>query len=99
MSIWTTIVLGVALGAGLGGLFFGGLWWTVRRVGRRANPGAWLLVSAGLRLGLAVGGFYLAARLGGAALVGAMVAFLAVRTVAIRSIRPDRQPDASPAEG
>jgi len=48
---------GVA-GAFLGVLFFGGLWWTVRKGLTSPRPALWFLVSAILRTGLVLLGFY-----------------------------------------
>jgi F1F0 ATPase subunit 2 len=42
----------------LGGMFYGGLWWTVRRGLRSARPGLWFLASSLLRMAIALGGLY-----------------------------------------
>jgi len=52
------IVVAVFAGAFRGLIFFGGLWWTVRRVVTSTNPALFLLSSLLLRLVLVVGGFY-----------------------------------------
>lgn len=51
----------VAFGAGLGlGLvYFGGLWWTSRRIARAAWPQAFYFVSFALRMALLLGGIWL----------------------------------------
>ena len=56
--------LAPALAAGwlLGAMFFGGLWWTVRRGGASQRPALWFLGSFLLRMGIAVAGFYLVGR-------------------------------------
>ncbi len=48
-------------GALLGAMFYGGLWWTVRRgvASRRVAP--WFLGSLLLRMGVALAGFYFVA--------------------------------------
>jgi len=46
-------------GGMLGGIFFGGLWWTVRKAMASPRPWLWFLGSALLRMSLVVGGFYL----------------------------------------
>lgn len=50
----------VALGVGavLGAVFFGGLWWTVQRGAVSASPGRWFLGSFVLRSALVLAGFY-----------------------------------------
>lgn len=46
-------------GAALGLLFFGGLWWTVRRAAASPRPALWFGPSLLLRMAGVVGGFYL----------------------------------------
>lgn len=52
--------LTAALAAGffLGAMFFGGLWWTVRRGMSSPLPALWFLGSMLFRAGLALAGFY-----------------------------------------
>ena len=71
-----------AAGALLGGVFFGGLWWTVRRGVASDHPALWFLGSLLARMAVALYGFYL---LGGsewqrwlACLAGFVVARLVV---------------------
>lgn len=52
--------LAMSAGAGLGVLFFGGLWWTVRRGVVSEYPALWFLASAVLRTGFVLAGFYVA---------------------------------------
>jgi F1F0 ATPase subunit 2 len=49
-----------AAGLVLGTIFFGGLWWTVRRGLAAEQPALWFFGSLMLRMGLVLGGFYLA---------------------------------------
>jgi F1F0 ATPase subunit 2 len=49
----------LAMGLILGAIFFGGLWWTVIHAVSSKWPAVWLLGSKLLRMGLALGGFYL----------------------------------------
>jgi len=55
-----TLALLVPLFVGLvlGGLFFGGLWWTVRRAVASPYVGLWLFCSLWLRLGCLLAGLY-----------------------------------------
>jgi F1F0 ATPase subunit 2 len=46
-----------AVGIGLGALFFGGLWWTVRRVLVARLPAVWLIGSFVARTALVLAGF------------------------------------------
>ena len=50
-----------AAGILLGAIFFGGLWWTVRRGLASAQPALWFLGSLLLRTSIALGGFFLVA--------------------------------------
>ena len=59
MSEVLTLVVPLAAGLILGALFFGGLWWTVIHAVASKRPAVWLLGSKLLRMGLALGGFYL----------------------------------------
>ncbi len=56
-----TLMLGLdgVAGVALGVIFFGGLWWTIRKAVASEQPALWFLGSLLLRMGLALGGFYL----------------------------------------
>ena len=75
------------VGALLGAIFFGGLWWTVRHGAVANNPAVWFPVSLLLRSGLVIVGFYYVAAAGWPALVLCACGFLIARVVAFRSIR------------
>jgi F1F0 ATPase subunit 2 len=55
------MVLAGMAGLMLGAVFFGGLWWTVRRGVSSPQPALWFFGSLILRLAVASAGFYLAA--------------------------------------
>ena len=50
--------IALAAGAGLGAIFFGGLWWTVRRGLASDRPALWFLGSLLVRMSLVLTGFY-----------------------------------------
>ncbi len=52
-------VLAVVAGVGLGAIFFGGLWWTVRKGVASRQPALWFLGSLLLRTGIVLAGFML----------------------------------------
>ncbi len=52
-------VLAVMAGIGLGVIFFGGLWWTVRKGVASRQPALWFLGSLLLRMGIVLAGFLL----------------------------------------
>ncbi len=84
------LVLGLAVAAGLllGGLFFGGLWWTVRRGVTSKRPALLFLGSSLLRMALVVVGFYLIAEGDWRRLLAAMVGFVLARLLLIRFAGP-----------
>ena len=53
-----TLGLAWAAGVGLGAIFFGGLWWTVRKGVSARRPALWFSGSLLLRMGIALTGFY-----------------------------------------
>jgi len=58
MSETLTFALVLAAGMALGTVFFGGLWWTVRKGVSAKSPALWFLGSLLLRSGIVVAGFY-----------------------------------------
>lgn len=56
---WLLVWAGALLaGAVLGVLFFGGLWWTVRRGAASPTPARWFLGSMVFRTAIVLAGFY-----------------------------------------
>ncbi|MGA3089498.1 MAG: ATP synthase subunit I [Terriglobales bacterium] len=58
LALILTLLAGVLLGA----IFFGGLWWTIRRGVSSKQPSALFFFSLLLRTGIALAGFYVVAR-------------------------------------
>ena len=56
------MVLVLAIGVWLGAIFFGGLWWTIRKSVSSKHPALWLFCSLFLRMSIALAGFYFIAR-------------------------------------
>jgi len=81
------LVRALAVGVLIGGVFYGGLWWTVRRSLSIRHPGAWILGSFMLRTSVALGGFYLAARDDWRALLTCFLGFLIARIGVTRLTR------------
>ena len=52
------LVLAWMAGGGLGAIFYGGLWWTVRKGVSSKQPALWFFGSLLLRMGIALAGFY-----------------------------------------
>jgi F1F0 ATPase subunit 2 len=56
-----TLVLAWVAGGLLGAIFFGGLWWTVRKGMSSKQPALWFLGSLLLRMTIVLAGFYVTA--------------------------------------
>jgi F1F0 ATPase subunit 2 len=81
------VIEALAAGIALGALFFGGLWWTVRRGLTAANPALWFGLSALLRMAITVSGLYYIARSGWPSLLACLCGLLIARVAATRLTR------------
>jgi F1F0 ATPase subunit 2 len=82
------LVIGaLAAGIALGALFFGGLWWTVRRGLTAANPALWFGVSGLVRMALTVSGLYYVSRAGWPSLLACLCGLLIARIAVTRLTR------------
>jgi F1F0 ATPase subunit 2 len=82
----TLVPAGIAGGA-LGAIFFGGLWWTVRRGIRSRQPALWFLGSLLLRTGIVLAGFYFAADRHWERLLVCLLGFVMARLAVTRLTR------------
>lgn len=87
MSDFTRWVLCFSVGAALGALFFGGLWWTLRQLPDAKSPALLTLVSALVRMAVALSGLYICARISLAALLVCLTGFLLARALLISALR------------
>ena len=87
MSDIGPIVEALAIGIFLGALFFGGLWWTVRRGLTAANPALWFGVSALARMAIILSGLYYVARVGWPSLLACLCGLLIARVATTRLTR------------
>jgi F1F0 ATPase subunit 2 len=82
MNETLTLALAALAGGGLGAVFFGGLWWTVRKGVSSPRPALWFLGSGLLRMSIVLTGFYFVSdgqwKRALACLLGFIVARLAV---------------------
>ena len=62
MNETLTLVLAWVAGTVLGAIFFGGLWWTVRKGVASPRPALWFFGSLLLRMCLVLAGFYFVGR-------------------------------------
>ncbi len=93
MNETLTLLLAWMAGGVLGAIFFGGLWWTVRKGVLSPNPALWFLGSMLLRMGIALAGFYFVAGGQWQRLVACLLGFLMARFCVIwltRSAKHDR---------
>jgi F1F0 ATPase subunit 2 len=86
-----TLVLLFALVAGifLGTIFFGGLWWTVRRGVVSTQPALWFVGSMFLRTAIVVPGFYYVMQGDWRRLVACLAGFLLARFSVVRLTRSE----------
>ena len=87
MSDIGLVIDALAVGMVLGALFFGGLWWTVRRGLTVANPALWLGLSALIRVAITVLGLYYIARSGWPSLLACLCGLLIARVAVMRLTR------------
>jgi F1F0 ATPase subunit 2 len=80
--------LAALAGGGLGALYFGGLWWTVRRGLGAKRPALWFVASLLLRTGLALAGFYYVSGGRGLRLALCLLGFIIARIALIRWTKP-----------
>jgi F1F0 ATPase subunit 2 len=87
------LILALALIAGLllGAIFFGGLWWTVRKGVSAKQPALWFLGSMLTRMGIVLVGFYFAGRGDWRRLVACLLGFIIARFIVMRLTRPPIQ--------
>ena len=79
--IW---ILAGAAGVGLGTIFYGGLWWTVRRGVTARQPALWFIGSLFLRMALVATGFFF---VGGGQLpqlLACLLGFIIARVIVLR---------------
>jgi F1F0 ATPase subunit 2 len=76
-----TLALAGLAGGALGVLFFGGLWWTVRRAIASPQPALWFFGSLLLRTSVALGGFSVVGGAQWERLVMCLLGFVAARVI------------------
>ncbi len=93
-------ILPMALTAGLllGAIFFGGLWWTVRKSVASRFPGLWTFGSLLLRMSVTLAGFYLVGRAHWQPLVACLLGFVIARFIVTRLTRPSVEQFAARAQ-
>jgi F1F0 ATPase subunit 2 len=82
-----SLVLALFAGLVLGAMFFGGLWWTVRRIAEPSASAFGFLGSLLLRMAVVLGGVYWVGDGDWRRLCACLVGFLAARILASRLVR------------
>jgi F1F0 ATPase subunit 2 len=81
----------------LGAVFFGGLWWTVRRGLSSQRAAIWFLGSLLLRTSISLAGFYFVSGGQWDRLLACLLGFVGARFIATRLSHPAADPADSPA--
>jgi len=97
MSETLTLVLSWVAGAMLGAMFFGGLYWTVRKGVSSQRPAVWFFVSLPLRMSLALAGMYLVSGGQWERLLLCLLGFVMARLVVTWLTRPSGEHQTRPA--
>jgi F1F0 ATPase subunit 2 len=92
MNDTLSLALAFATGVLLGAIFFGGLWWTVRKGLSSNQPALWFLGSLLLRSSLVLAGFYFVARGHWERVVVCLLGFVAARLIVTRLTRAAEKP-------
>ena len=82
-----SLVLALVTGGLLGAIFFGGLWWTVRKGFSSKQPALWFFGSLLLRTSIALAGIYLVGRGHWERLLVCLLGFVMARHVVMRLTR------------
>jgi F1F0 ATPase subunit 2 len=88
LSLVPALVTGVLLGA----MFFGGLWWTVRKGVSSKRSALWFFGSLLLRTSIALAGFYFIARGHWERLLVCLLGFVIARLIVTRLTRAAEKP-------
>jgi F1F0 ATPase subunit 2 len=88
LALLLALVTGVVLGA----MFFGGLWWTVRKGVSSKQPAFWFFGSLLLRTSIALAGFYFIARGHWERLLVCLLGFVIARLIVTQIARAAEKP-------
>jgi F1F0 ATPase subunit 2 len=81
MTELVSLALALITGVVLGALFFGGLWWTVRKCISAKQPALWFFGGGLLRMTVALAGFYLIADGHWQRLLAGLLGFVTARMI------------------
>ena len=92
------LVLAWVAGVLLGAVFFGGLWWTVRKGVSSQRPALWFFGSLLLRVSIALAGFYIVSGGHWERLLACLLGFVIARFLVTRLTGPPVGRHNSPAK-
>jgi F1F0 ATPase subunit 2 len=99
MNDTLALMLAWLAGGLLGAIFFGGLWWTVRKGVSSGQPALWFFGSLLLRTSVVLAGFYVVSRGRWPPLLLCLLGFVLARPVVAWLIRPPGAHQARSAGG
>jgi len=97
MNELPTLALAWLAGGLLGAIFYGGLWWTVRKGVSSRQPALWFFGSLMLRTCVTLAGFYVAAGGHWERLLSCLLGFVMASVFVTRLTRPSAEREASHA--
>ena len=92
MNETLSLVLALVTGVLLGAMFFGGLWWTVRKGISSKRSALWFFSSLLLRTSIALAGFYFITRGHWERLLVCLIGFVFARLIVTRLTRAAGKP-------
>ena len=92
MNETVILVSELLMGILLGVLFFGGLWWTVRRGALSKQPAIWFFFSPLVRISIVLAGFYFVAGGNWLRLLLCLTGFVTARFIVMRLTRSAQEP-------
>jgi F1F0 ATPase subunit 2 len=98
MNETVTLVSAGVAGLLLGGFFFGGLWWTVRKGVSAKRPALLFMLSLVLRTAVTVAGFYMVGDGHWQRLLACLLGFALARFLVTRFTGPPAEHHAAPAK-
>lgn len=88
MNETLALMFAVTIGAALGVIFFGGLWWTVRKGVSSKQPALWFFASFVVRMAVVLAGFLLMGRGHWQRLLACLAGFILARLFVTWRTRP-----------
>ncbi len=86
MTDGAALILALLAGVLLGAVFFGGLWWTVKKTVSSDTPARWFLGSLLVRTSLILTGFYFIAHGHWQRLLACLIGFVIARVVLVKRL-------------